>query len=1013
MTNQYFITLLAAYSLCLVSSTIISGSGAPNPSPSPSGNSTIQPQTTTPAPSLPALPLLPPLAAQAPQQVTQVTPAQPAPPLPFLTTPVPTSQAAQAPQQATQAAPAQPASPLPFLTTPAPVSQTAQAPTQPLPSQPPLPQLTPLAPQAAQPVAPVTTSQQATPATPLKQLPPLPSLTPQTTLPPQPVTPLAATYPSAPALSIPSQAEVKPQVRKPKAPRKRRAPSEKQLAISSKDLEEAAIPLKDIKEEIIEPDKATSIFEKDEGEEEFSDIEETPQEQQKTSGRDPFFVIKKTDKLASLVERLAARRGFNVILPHGSELLKETLNLPKSLRMPLSEAEKYIHMLLELDGYSLRPSGAFFKVTKLNENNFATEPLKLYVDPKPNTLPKTDEHIKAIYFLSNFKVPQNNQGNEPINLLIKDLLGSQKVYFFDQKTNAVILIGSAQKIANTMEVVRKLDAIGSPEKLGVIPLFNTSAKIISELLNKQIIATASHATRPTIKTHEDLYFAPNTRVIPDISSNALIVLGQDTAINRIRDLIRDYLDVPLDTGHSVLHVYNLQYLNSKEFAPILSRIVTPGGSEQSRKDQGSTERLFDGVIIIPEEESEVRSAGSEKTKGSLTIGGNRLIIAANQEDWKQIKQLIEQLDKPVLQVIFEIYIMDLTHAASKRLSAQMRTPAAAWGLPHGVEGQFAGMETQLLDGSTPATATTLESDLLQLNTASTPTSMAGRAPAGSTIVSLRDPARDNIWSVFSSLDNWNEQHIVSQFFIVTMNNSTGIGESDEMRRKQGEASSGPSGVTTIPTVDYTAKIKIEITPRISSLNRLSFKTHIEIQDFLSSQDFTRSSRSIDTSAILSTGQILVMGGLTKINDTESQIGVPILSRIPIIGNLFKGSGKTKERSNLAIFIHPTIIDPKLRSGLNLYTSNKVTTTEDLIHSTELFSSLKDPITRFYFKDKQGEKSIDLFNKYYEHSKQISNENSDEFVISDTLGNEAESKHLKELFKNASNPFEGKQITPAV
>jgi len=947
MTDQRFLILLATCSLCIVFSVMPSSTGA-----TAAVDTQNLPASTSQLPPLPPLPPLPTLPTLS--QPTQS-------PMPPILPPVSLSPApAQQIQPTTQVLPALPQLPqLPFLTAP-----KAQIPA--VPST--IPTIPAVAATAAQPTPQVAA-----------QVPTLPPIAPKPTKPKQ------------------------------KIPRKQRAPTEKQLAISSKDLEEVAVPIEDIKEEMVEPDGVTSIFEKEEGEYEFAEIEEVVPEKTKSTGYDPMFVIKKTDKLSSLVERLAARKGFNVILPHGAELLKETINLPKSLRMRLSEAEKYIHMLLELAGYSLRPSGAFFKVTKLNENNFATEPLKLYIDPK--TLPKTDEHIKAIYFLSNFKVPQTNQGNEPINLLIKDLLGSQKVYFFDQKTNAVILIGSAQKIAATMDVVRKLDAIGSPEKLGIIQLFNASANIVAELLNKQIIATTNHAARPTLKTHEDLYFAPNTRVIPDPSSNSLIVLGQESAINRIRDLVNDYLDLPLDSGNSILHVYDLQYLNSREFAPILSRIVTPGGSEQSRKDQGSHERLFDGVIIVAEEESKVESAGSSRTGGSLTIGGNRLIIAANQADWKQIKRLIEQLDKPVLQVVFEIYIMDLTLSATKDLRAQLHNPAAGWGLHHGIEAQFAGISTQLLDGTTAATATTLDSDLLQLNSLIPPSSLAAQSPAGSMIISLRDPARDNIWSVLRTLDNWNEQHVVSQFFILTKNNSTGIGESDEMRRKQGEASSGPSGVTTIPDVDYTAKIKIEITPRISSLDRLSFKTHIDIQDFLSAQDFTRSARSIDTSAILSTGQILVMGGLTKINDTESEVGVPLLSHIPIIGNFFKGSGKKKERSNLAIFIHPTIIDPKLRSGLNLYTNNKVATAEDTIKSTDLFSSLKDPITRFYFKDKPGEQSIDLFKKYYEDSQRFVRNNRDDLVISDTQVNDQESAKLKELLKNEKNPFEEKK--PAV
>ncbi len=751
-----------------------------------------------------------------------------------------------------------------------------------------------------------------------------------------------------------------------------------------------------------------------EGEDDIEDVEqEAEMVRIQARGKDPYIVIKKNEKLSTFIEKVATKRAFNVVLPQGVEIIKESVNFPKNKRMLLSEAERYLNMFLGLAGYSLRPAGPYYIVTKLNEVNVARGPLNLYVDVDPKELPEAED-IRAIYFLSNFKIPENTQGNEPINVIIRELMGTQTGYLFDQKSNAIILVGASQKIAYTMNTVLSLDKIGSAEKLAVIPLFNATSKVVADLLNAQILATTQgtpRASRPNIKTSEDLYFAPNTRVIADLRTNSIIVVGQETAISRIRDLVRDYLDQPQDSGRSVLHVYDLQYLNSREFAPILQKIVdSSGGSGQSKKEQGGTDRAFDDVIVAAEEEvaAETKSSGGTGgAQGRLTIGGNRLIIAANNEDWRQIKSLIEQLDKPQLQVIFEVLVIDLSYSALKALRAQTRNPVAM-GLGQGVQFQSAQIEgvfTPPAPGAVTPPLALLDSDLLQM-TGAPASSMAKRASsgleAGSMIISLRDPARDNIWSVIKLLDKWSEQKIVSQLFIVAKNNTEATSSSTESRRDIGEASSGASGVTTLPVKNFDAIVKVVITPRISSVDRLTLQTRVTLEDFVSTTDFTRSKRAVETSATLSSGQILVVGGLERVADSQDDTGTPFLSWIPIIGNLFKGSGYQKDRGNLAIFIHPTVVDPKLRSGINKYTADKITAGREAIESAELFSGLKDPITRIFYGTKQDNTPIALFDNYYqrgqEHAKRESREGAS---YSDTQGG---MNDLKSLFANEQNPF---------
>ncbi len=69
-----------------------------------------------------------------------------------------------------------------------------------------------------------------------------------------------------------------------------------------------------------------------------------------------------------------------------------------------------------------------------------------------------------------------------------------------------------------------------------------------------------------------------------------------------------------------------------------------------------------------------------------------------------------------------------------------------------------------------------------------------------------------------------------------------------------------------------------------------------------------------TNVIVNNGQTAVIGGLTTEDEVETEIGVPILKDIPLIGNLFKYTNKRIESRDLIIFVTPTIVDSDLAMG---------------------------------------------------------------------------------------------------
>ena len=107
-------------------------------------------------------------------------------------------------------------------------------------------------------------------------------------------------------------------------------------------------------------------------------------------------------------------------------------------------------------------------------------------------------------------------------------------------------------------------------------------------------------------------------------------------------------------------------------------------------------------------------------------------------------------------------------------------------------------------------------------------------------------------------------------------------------------------------------IQLDVLPQISEgdVIRLEIKQEVSsIAGALSSvsSDFVTNKRSIGTTVLADDGEIIVLGGLIQDNEEVNQSKVPILGDVPVVGGLFRSKGKSRVRTNLMVFLRPTIL----------------------------------------------------------------------------------------------------------
>jgi general secretion pathway protein D len=729
----------------------------------------------------------------------------------------------------------------------------------------------------------------------------------------------------------------------------------------------------------------------------FAEVEKVEQKINKKSRRKERMLWLQFDNedLTKFIHLIAQEKGINILLPQGGEAITQKITFKVAEKVPLSKAEEYLSLFLRMAGYGMVKEGDLYVITKV-EPYLNRSPLPLYVNISPDELPKSRD-IRAIYYLSNLKVPENTQSADPITLLLRDLLTTTASFMYDPKSNGIIISDRSDNIAAVMTILLELDSSGNKEVVDLVELFHSSARTVAALLKEQILAVTTDprtAGRTDIKTDSSLYFAPNTRVVAIESMNSIAILGNKSAVERLREFIRLELDTPPESGDSILHHIDLQYLDAESFAKVLQNVVTTeGGGAQSQKDTSGPRQFFQGVKILAETyqaaeqakavEGQTASVPQQQALGTVYFGGNRLIVAARKKDFERIQELVKKLDRPEPQVIVEVMILDITTEDDRVLAAQTRNPSGL-PLPPGVEFQTAQITGPILNNTqtSPPNATTLAADLLRILLNTTPptsqaTTISTNNP-GSIIFALNDPNGSGIWSLITVLQSMVKTKFIANPYLVMLNNTKSEVSNIVIKQAAGNQSIGEGAVSTVKQQDFEAKLLLSLVSRISSETRVNLQINLEIEAFnnvQSATDFTRQTRKLQTSAYLASGEVMAFGGLSIYSVREAEGLWPILGRIPVIGWLARGQQKFTTRNNLLVFISPTIVQPRVRQGQARYTDDKVIRGYVEMPEYLPFDVPKDPITRWFFRD-DIKADREFMTTYLDNARETSNPSGD-------------------------------------
>lgn len=381
--------------------------------------------------------------------------------------------------------------------------------------------------------------------------------------------------------------------------------------------------------------------------------------------------------------------------------------------------------------------------------------------------------------------------------------------------------------------------------------------------------------------------------------NTIIFSGSSTEIEGLLKIARA-LDKAPEKVEAVkkekgnIHVVRLEYANAEDLANILSRvpfseIAFVDTDPQNQVRQSAAANRVNGQVIPQQQQPQ------NKSKLSIIASkeANALIVTAKPQEFEEINRLIKQLDVVREQVLIEALIVEV--AANNGWN---------WGIDWEIGSKLG---SELVGGSM------IHSTSMGSYTAPTGLTKTVALPTNTGFqLGFLDSGSILSFGLLNASKTEDDANILSTPQLLTTDNQEAeINVGDQIP----VSTSTTSSTTTAITYDYkSVGVKLKLTPHITRNERISLDLYMEVNDIIGnydSQTATKppqlSKRDIKTKVTVPNKKTIVVGGLIKNKKSQSVVKIPLLGDIPIIGWLFTNISVSNNKTNLLIFITPTLL----------------------------------------------------------------------------------------------------------
>ncbi|MBB4210220.1 type II secretion system secretin GspD [Rhodothalassium salexigens] len=464
--------------------------------------------------------------------------------------------------------------------------------------------------------------------------------------------------------------------------------------------------------------------------------------------------------------------------------------------------------------------------------------------------------------------------------LLQGLVGEDGTLVATRGSDKLIAVDSAANVARMAELLAELDR--DPSVVRTLKLDNTAAGEMVDTLR----ALAAEA-------EDEGAAGPGAlRIVGVASTNSIVLKGRPDLVERYLPIARQ-LDADNETGGDIRVVY-LKHAKAEEMASLLQQVANQLAAQRSPDGQGQGGRLETSIGVHAET--------------------NSLIVNGPPDVQKLLDEVISKLDIRRPQVLVEAIIVEMSDSAARELGLQYVLGGGDGNLPFTVT-NFSQSAPNILAATG---AVTLDDQLDDDDDALDNV----RQAAINSLLNVNGfiggfaGQTDNgtlFGFILNALDRDVQSNVLSTPSVMTLDNSEArINVGQEIPITTGEAL-GANNQNPFRTVErQDVGVILEVVPQISEGNSIRLFIRQEVSSVegpatANAVDLITNQREIETTVLADDGEIIVLGGLIEDDERVTVDAVPLLGDIPGLGRLFRSEGRSRQRTNLMVFLRPSIV----------------------------------------------------------------------------------------------------------
>ena len=634
-------------------------------------------------------------------------------------------------------------------------------------------------------------------------------------------------------------------------------------------------------------------------------------------------------EIEAVARTLATITGKNVVV---DPRVRGQINLVTDRPVQPAAAFQQFLAALRLQGFTVVESAGLYKVVPEADAKLQSGSVSV-VQGSSGSAPAGGQIVTQIFKL-NFETAAN------LVPVLRPLISPNNTINVNPGNNSLVITDYADNLQRLARIVAAMD-VSNASDVEVIPLKNAIASDLAPLVSRLIDGGSANGGAAAAAAPGQADTSFKTTLIAEPRSNSLILRAANPArVAQVRALVAQLDQAPAPGSSAAsgnIHVVYLKNADATKLATTLrAAMAAMGGNNGGAASGGggasapapSTGLSTGGMLSTNGSSSGSSSTGglgssasamgtSSTNNNQPSTGGqiqadpttNSLIITAPEPLYRQLRDVIDKLDGRRAQVLVESLIVEVSANKVAEFGIQWQGvlgkngdgTVGVIGTNSGQAGaNILGVTAALASGSTTSIASAASSLGKGLNLALAPR-VNGQYYLGALANFLQNSGDANVLSTpnLMTLDNEEARIIIGNnvpFVTGSYANSTG--------------SSTVNPFTTVERKDVGLMLKVR--PQISENGTVKMAIYQEVSKIdtatLSNANGpTTSKRSIESNVVVDDGNIIVIGGLLEDSYSQGQDKVPVMGDIPVLGNLFRSENRTRNKTNLMVFLRPIVV----------------------------------------------------------------------------------------------------------